>query len=231
MELKHYLSILRRRWIPLIAVPAIVAVFVVVQAFGSDPAHTASAQMTVTREPQQIGIDDFRYNEYYLFLASEFLVDDLVEVVHGNVFAEDVHQRLLDAHGIDIPSGEIQVSIEADRQHRILTMHVTTPEPDRSVLIAQEAANQLSEDATRYFGFEDNERGALVRPVQVPEAAFEAGGRDQIFWVLQILIAVFAGVLLAFFLDYMDDSLHTSEMVENSLDLGVIAEVPRGRVS
>lgn len=231
MELKHYLSILRRRWIPLVAVPAIVAVFVVTQIIGSDPAYTASAQMTVTREPQQIGIEDFRYNEYYLFLSSEFLVDDLAQIVQGNVFAEDVHQRLLDVHDIDIPASEIQAAIAADRQHRILSMHITTPDSERSTLIARESASQLSEEATTYFGFEGNERGALVRPVQLPETAFQTGARDQIFWVLQILLAVFAGVLLAFFLDYMDDSLHTAEMVESSLDLDVIAEVPRGRIS
>lgn len=231
MELKHYLAILRRRWLPLLAVPAIVGVFVLTQIVGADTSYTASAQMSVTRMPQQTNIEDFRYNEYYLFLSSEFLVDDLVEVTHGNVFAEDVHQRILDQRDIDIPPGEIQTSIMSDRQHRILTMHVTNADPDRAVAIAQEATELLNENATAYFGFETEDRGALVQPVQFPHSAVASDVRDQVFWVLQILVALFAGVLLAFFLDYIDDSIHTAEAVENSLDLEVVAEVPRGRVS
>lgn len=231
MELKHYLAILRRRWIPFLAVPAIVGIFVLTQMAGAETSYTASAQMSVTRAPQQTDIEDFRYNEYYLFLSSEFLVDDLVEITHGNVFAEDVHQRILDQRGIDIPAGEIQGAIMADRQHRILTMHVSNADPERAVVIAQEAIEQLNENATSYFGFETEDRAALVQPIQIPESAVEAGVRDQVFWVLQILVALFAGVLLAFFLDYMDDSMHTAESVEESLDLEVIAEVPRGRVS
>jgi capsular polysaccharide biosynthesis protein len=45
------------------------------------------------------------------------------------------------------------------------------------------------------------------------------------------MVAVFAGVLLAFLFDYLDDRLHSAEMVEESLGLDVIAEVPRGEVS
>ena len=230
MELKYYLSILRRRWMPFLMVPMMVGLFVMMQIIGADTTYSASAQLSVTRAPQQLEIDDFRYNEYYLFLSSEFLIDDLVEIVHGNVFAQDVHQRLLDEQGVDISAGEIQGSITADRQHRILTIDVSSHDPDRAVLIARAATDQLHADATRYFGFGEDERSAVVEPVQIAEHAGPSMGRDQVFWALQLAVALFGGVLLAFFIEYLDDRMHSSEMVEHALGLDVIAEVPRGKV-
>jgi capsular polysaccharide biosynthesis protein len=212
-------------------VPKLVGVFVMMQMVGSDRLYTASAQLSVTRAPQQIDIEEFRFNEYYLFLSSEFLLDDLVEIVRGNVFAQDVHERILAEHGLDISAGEVQASISSERRHRILTIDVTNADPDHAVLIAQAATTQLSDDAARYFGFDSPERGALVEPIQVAEFAGPASNPDQIFWALQLMVAVFAGVLLAFLFDYLDDRLHSAEMVEESLGLDVIAEVPRGEVS
>jgi capsular polysaccharide biosynthesis protein len=231
VELTYYLSIIRRRWLPIVAIPLIVTIVVIVQIIGSEPAYTASAQFAVTRVPQQIDIDEFRYNEYYLFLSSEFLVDDLVEVVTGNVFAQDVHQRILDEFGVDVPADQVQAAISSERQHRILTVDVSHNDEDAAAMIAQAATHQLNEDATRYFGFDRNDRGALVEPIQFPTHASPDMGRDQIFWALQILLAMFGGLLVGLFLEYIDDRLYTAEMVEHSLDLDVVGEIPRGRVS
>lgn len=216
---------------PVLMVPMLVGMFVMVQVLGAEPSYMASAQLTVTRAPQQSEIEDFRYNEYYLFLSSEFLVDDLVEVVRGNVFAEDVHQRILDEFGADIPSGEIQAAIDSDRRHRILTLDVSHHNEDYAVMIAQAATRQLGENATNYFGFDSDERGAVVEAIQIPGSASPELGRDQIFWALQLLVALFGGLLIAVFLEYIDDRLYTAEMVERSLGLDVVGEVPRGKVS
>ena len=216
---------------PALMVPMLVGMFVMMQMFGADPSYSASAQLTVTRIPQQIDIDDFRYNEYYLFLSSEFFIDDLVEIVRGNVFAEDVHQRIQDDFGIDIPAGAVQAAMSSDRQHRILTLDVTSDDPDRTIMIAQAASSVLNESAGRYFGFETEERDAVVQPIQVPESAASTTTTDQIFWMLQIALALFAGVLLAYLIDYLDDRLYTAETVEHSLDMDVLAEIPPGKVT
>jgi capsular polysaccharide biosynthesis protein len=231
VELKYYFSILKRRWLPVVLVPLLVAVFVAVQVINAEPAYTASSELTVTRVPQQVELEEFRYNEYYLFLSSEFLVDDLVQVVSGNVFAEDVHRRILDEYGVDIPSGEVQAAISSERRHRILTIDVAHNDEDAAVMIAQAATRQLNADATVYFGFQSEERGALVEPIQIPHGASPDMGRDQVFWALQLLMAVFGGLLVGIFLEYIDDRLYTAEMVEHSLDLDVVGEVPRGRVN
>jgi capsular polysaccharide biosynthesis protein len=216
---------------PVVLVPLLVAILVAAQVLLTQPSYATTAQFTVTREPQQSEIDEFRYNEYYLFLSSEFMVDDLVEIVRGNVFSQDVHHRIMADFGIDVPVDEIQMAVTSERTHRILTIDVAHDEEDVTVAIAQAATHQLSENATTYFGFEGNDRGALVQPIQFPEAASPDLSRDQIFWALQLLMAVFGGLMIALFLEYIDDRLHNAEAVEHALGLDVIGEVPRGKVS
>jgi capsular polysaccharide biosynthesis protein len=228
VELRYYISVLRRRWLPLVAIPALAALFVVVQIATTEPSYISSAQLTVTRVPQQVDLEEFRYNEYYLFLSSEFLVDDLVEVVRGNVFANDVQRRVLDEFGVDVPAHEVQMAIESNRRHRILEIDVTHQDEDLAIMVAQAAARQLNEDATRYFGFDAEERGALVQPVQFPEMASSEMLRLQIFWALQLVIAAFGGLLAAVLLEYLDDRMYSAEMVEHALALDVVAEVPGG---
>ncbi|MEX2425495.1 MAG: hypothetical protein WD401_01915 [Thermomicrobiaceae bacterium] len=230
MELKYYVSIIRRRWVPVVAVPLLVAILVVLQAIGSDPSYTASSRLTVTRAPEQVDIEDFRYNDYYLFLSSEFLVDDLVEVVQGNVFAQDVGERVQEEFGVQMDPGMIQESLESDRSHRILSVDVSHEDEDHALMIAQAATRQLSENATEYFGFEGEDREALIEPIQFPENAAQDVTQDQIFWVLQIMVALFGGLLIAVFLEYVDDRIYSAEMAERSLDMDVLGEVPRGRV-
>jgi capsular polysaccharide biosynthesis protein len=229
LELKHYLTILARRWMFVVTVPAIVALVIMYQMLTAEAGYTASASLAVTRAPQQEGIDDFRFNEYYLYLASEFAVDDLVEVVRGNVFALDVSETLSEDFGVEVSPGEIQRSIESNRQHRILTLDVQSHDPDRAVLIAQGAAHRLQHDAARYFGFDNEQRGVVVSAVQLPEGAASSQNRDRMIWLLQFLVAGFAGVLLAFLYDYFDDTLHSEEMVREALDTDVLASIPAGR--
>lgn len=229
MELAYYIEILKRRWIPAVAVPAIVGLFVLVQILISTPAYTTSSQFTVTRVPQQMELEEFRYNEYYLFLSSEFFVDDLVEVVLGSVFAADVHERIQAEFGVDIPPGEVQMALDSERTHRILTVDVSHDDEDSTLMIAQAATRQLNEEAATYFGFNDDERGALVETIQFPGAAMQDTSRDQVFWALQLLLAVFGGLLVGLLLEYLDDTIYSSEMVEHALGLDVIGEIPTGK--
>lgn len=231
MELAYYIAMFKRRWIVIIAIPALVTLAILVQMLSSTPTYSTSAQFTVTRIPQQMDIEDFRYNEYYLFLSSEFFVDDLAEVVHGSVFAADVHERIQEEFGVDIPPGEVQMALTADRTHRILSVDISHAQEDHTVMIAQSAARQLTEDAGTYFGFDDVDRGALIETIQFPGSAAEDTGRDQIFWALQLLLAIFGGLLVGLLLEYLDDTVYGSEMAAHSLGLDVIGEVPGGKGS
>lgn len=103
MELKWYLQVLLRRWPAILILPLVVAAVAIYQDSTRTEQYSANARLSVVRLPDNQPVGDFRFDEYYNYLASEFKIDDLVETVRGNVFAEAVAARM-QASGMNVGS-------------------------------------------------------------------------------------------------------------------------------
>ena len=231
MELKEYLLILWRRWWLVALVPLLVLVGVLYQAVRSQPSYTATAKVAVTRQPEQDAAPVYRYDEYYTMLSSEFVLDDLVDIVRGNVFAGDVAKTIADKDHVTVPPGEVQGSLSSSRTNRILTINARASTPERAIMIAQAAATTLEQKGTTYFGFNPAERRAVIATVQQPLSAAANTMRQRLIFALEVVVALFAGMLLAFLVDYLDDTLRSPEMVSAALGMPVIGVIPGGRNS
>ena len=225
MELKWYLQVLWRRWPALLILPLLVALLAVYQDATRTEQYAANARLSVVRVPDPDPVTDFRFDEYYNYLASEFKIDDLVETVRGNVFAEAVATRL-QASGIDASTGEVQGAISSDRQHRILSLTVTTTNPVRSLEISRAAVAELESNPALYLDVPENGAGASVRAIQIPHDAGADSARIRMILMLGVFVALGVGVLLAFLLDYLDDTLYDTDTTAAALNLPVLATVP-----
>lgn len=225
MELKWYLQVLWRRWPALLILPLLAAVVAVYQDATRDEQYSANARLAVVRLPETPSSPDFRYDEYYNYLASEFKIDDLVETVRGNVFAAAVAERM------DASTGEIQGALAAERQHRILSVNVTTGDPERTMQINRAIVEELEQNPELYVDVLTDGAGASVRAIQIPDHAAADSQRARLLLVLGIMVAAGAGVLLAFLLEYLDDTLYDDETTAYALDMPVIGVVPAERGS
>jgi capsular polysaccharide biosynthesis protein len=230
LELKWYLQVLLRRWPAILILPLIVAAVAVYQDSTRTEQYSANARLSVIRLPDNQPVGDFRFDEYYNYLASEFKIDDLVETVRGNVFAEAVAARM-QASGMDVGSGDVQGSLSSDRQHRILSLTVTTTDPERTLAISRAAIEELEANPETYLDVLSDGAGASVRAIQIPHGAGEDSARARLILILMVLVALGAGVLLAFVVDYLDDTLYEADAVAAELGLPVIAAVPLERHS
>ena len=99
MELRQYWAVIRRWWwIPVLTV-LLVAAFTLVTARPwqpKAPSYTTSLSFSIGLKPEKPADGE---ENYYTALASEYLIDDLSEVVRGSEFASAVSQRL-QAQGI-----------------------------------------------------------------------------------------------------------------------------------
>ncbi len=228
MELKAYLATLWRRWYVIVLVPAIVLVGVLLQSRRTTPTYTSTAKVTVIRSSEQPNNPNFQYDGYYQYLASEYALDDLVQVVQGNVFADDVAKNIKADTGQDISAGEVQGAIASSRVNRILTLNVTSSSPDRAVTIASEAAKTLQQKGTDYFKTTPDVT-ASIQTIQQPLGAGENTSKRMLLYLMQIAVAIFGGILIALFIDYLDDTLHTPEAVTTALGLPVVGVIPSDR--
>lgn len=230
MELMDYLSVLWRRWYIVVLVPLIVLAGVLYQATKSTTTYMATAQIAVTRAPEQPpSTNFFQYNDYYTYLASEYALDDFVTVVKGNIFANDVSKTIAGTDHVDISPSAIQTAITSSRLNRILSIHAQANSAQRAKMIAQAAAATLEKNGTSYFGYDSPARSAIFKTIQTANTATPSTKRRDILLALEVLIGLLAGILIAFFIEYIDDTLRSPETVSAALDLPVLATIPDGR--
>jgi capsular polysaccharide biosynthesis protein len=227
MELKSYWRIIVRRWWLPVGLMLLVLVFSLAgqrpwQA--RPPTYSASMRFNVGIKPERIpGV--YTYDRYYTMLTSEYLVDDLGEIVRSQVFAQEVSKRLAEK-GIVVPAGAIGASTQPGKLHRILTVNIGWPDQEEIGPIAEAIVATLTENSADFFGqFSADE--ADIRLIDAPAVgAVGRPAREQLDIPLRVLLALCAGVALAFLADYLDSSVRDRADLER-LGLEVLGEVPR----
>lgn len=222
MELKAYARILWRWWWVIALVTAVTAGATLLLRPEAAPSYTANIRFSVGLVPENAAGKFYTYDQYYTWLTSEYLADDLSEVVRSQAFAQDVSKRL----GNTIPAGLIQGATNPQKTHRILTVSITTGSADQSMAIAGATAAALQEQGDKYFA-QVNAGNAAIRVLDPPALVPPSIGlRERLDLPLRLFLALAAGIALAFLADYLDDSVRSVSELEE-MGLTVVAEIPR----
>ena len=226
MELRAYWAILRRRWAAPILLPVLVALLSAVQLRPwqePSPTYSVTMRMLVGVLPLE-GADAYD-PRYYAWMTSEYLVDDFTEVLGTEMFAKAINARLAE-QGVSIPANLIRANANTGNQHRIIHLTFTWHDGDALQAIADATVAELEQNADAYFrqlGTQDASVQLLDSPVVAQQGQ---SARERVEWPLRILLAVVAGLVLAFLREYLDDTVRRREQLEE-MDLPVLIAVPR----
>jgi capsular polysaccharide biosynthesis protein len=229
MEMRQYWKIIwKRAWIPLALLLVVLGASLLLRQ-PSPPLYQATLRVLVGVEPEPPRGDYYTYDRYYTWLASEYLTDDFSEVVKYSAFAHDVTAHLAaGATPIEVPSGAIQGATVAAKQHRILTLHITWDNPEQLAAIAAAAAQVLAEEGGKYFA-QVGVGGVRLTVIDEPSITqVPPDLRQRLDLPLRLALALIAGVALAFFLDYLDNSVRDRAELE-ALGIAVLGELPPQR--
>lgn len=229
MELKHYGQIIwKRAWIPALLL-VIVAAASLLTNQTSPPTYSTTMRFTVGVRPQEIA-NQYTYDSYYAWLASEYLADDMSAIVSSGAFAADVNRRLAELGStVQIPPGSIGGVTIAEKQHRILRLIVNWGNAAELADIARAIVTVMEEDSPKYLT-QLGTPGALINIIDEPSppAANPPSLTQRLNLPVRLLLALAAGLALIFLLDYLDDNVSGRTELE-ALGLTVLAEVPRNR--
>ena len=218
MELHQYWYILRRRWWLVAALVAIVLIASLVTHDRPVPVYQATMRFSVGIEGEEPVAAVSGEGRSDAWLASEYLADDLSEVVKGGDFAARIGEQA----GVAVPAG----AIFASREHRIMTVSVTGGDRAEVQAIAETVAAYVENIGDHYFpqlaGVEA--RAVLIDGPGIGEVG--PGLRERLDLPIRLIIALVAGVALAFLWDYLDDSVRSRAEVE-ALGVPLLAEIPR----
>jgi len=227
MELKQYAIIIWKRiWIP-VALVALVGVASWLTAKTPPPTYSSGMRFTVGVRPQELP-NQFSYDNYYAWLSSEYLVDDMTGLVGSQMFANDVNRHLQEMGSpVQIPPGSIGGVTIGGKQHRILSLTASWPNPTELADITQAIVTTMEKDSPTYLA-QLGTTGALIRVVDTPSPPAEnpRSLTQRLDLPVRLLLALVAGVALTFVLDYLDTGVRDKTELE-AMGVAVLAEVPK----
>lgn len=224
MELKAYWAVIRRHLWVVVGLPLVVLVISWGLKVLSEPSpqlYRATTSLLIDVPPlpvePEIGFDP----RESAAKAAEFLVDDFSQFVTKQAFSDLVSERLAQ-QGIDVPAGAIGASESSETRHRIVTLSVTWPDAEVAGAIARAAGDVAQTGIDRYFA-----RSAVVSVIAEPHVVpIRPPLREQLDLPLRFVLGVLAGLGLAFLLDYLDDTVRTTDEAEALLGVPVVGEIP-----
>jgi len=222
MELRAYAAVLRRhaRLIGLITLATLIISTGL--ALRGPAAYTATMRLAVSVVPDPRVGDFFKYDSYYSVLTSEYLADDLSELLKSEAIAADVSAEM----GQSVEPETIVNLTRTKKTHRLLDIQVSGSDPQAALAIAQAYERVLNTKLVNYLAFMQANNGfvrivnqpKVARTNSLPLTAAEIG--------LRTMAGLIGAVGLAFLLEYIDDRLRDRRQVESFLGTRVLAEIP-----
>jgi capsular polysaccharide biosynthesis protein len=218
MELRQYWRIVWRRWWLIAVLLALVLIVSLLTYKSPAPVYQASMRFAIGiqgDEPVMAASGEGRSDAW---LASEYLADDLSEVLKGGDFATRIGERV----GFPVPAG----AIFASREHRIMSVRITWGDRDQLQAIAEAVGAAVNDIGPDYF---PQLQGIDAQAVLIDGPGIGEVGRslkDKLDIPIRLFVALIAGVALAFLWDYLDDTVRDRPEME-ALGVAVLGEIPR----
>jgi capsular polysaccharide biosynthesis protein len=222
MELRNYGAVLRRhaRLIGIITLATLIVS--VALALRGPTSYTATMRLAVSVVPDPRVGDFFKYDAYYSWLSSEYLADDLSELLKSDAFAQDVSAEM----GMTVDPKTITNLTRTKKTHRLLDIEISNADPETALAISEAYERVVNTKLSEYLAFLQSNNGfvrivnrpQVARTNTLPLMAAEIG--------LRTIAGLLAAVGLAFLLEYIDDRLRDRREVESFLGTKVLAEIP-----
>lgn len=224
MELIQFLQVLLRRWY-LIVIPVAVAAVIAVPALlargpQSGGGFTTVIRYTAAQVLEAIPNRDGDYQD--VWLASELAVNAFTEWIRSGSFAAEVRAALPE----DQAENALAASFAADNERSIGQLFVSHPDADALRAIVEAAQQVLATQTGAYFP-QLGGQPARVSILDTPQInAAPPPITSRLGPVLQLGVALIAGIALAFLVEYLDPFIYRREQIE-TLDVRVITSIPK----
>jgi capsular polysaccharide biosynthesis protein len=233
MELREYWNIVRRRWWLPAAITLVALVASTAVGLRGAAAYKTDLRVAISTIPTPDPNAVLYYDPiYYSNLDSEYLADDMSELLTSRAFADEVKRELATSSTpFDVDPLTIVNATRTKKTHRFIDITLTTSTFEEGDLIAGSISRILADPAhlaiylkalTAY-----NTQMVVVTPPVTHRANTVPGLISEI--ALRTVIGLLVGIGLTFLIDYVDPSVRSREEAEAVLRMPVLGEIPRTR--
>lgn len=217
MELKKYARIiLKRIWIiiALCTIAGVVSAYM--NYFVITPVYEANTTLYVNNKSDNKSSTVY-YND---ILSGQQLAKDYTEIIKSRAVTGEVIKQL----GLtDITSDDLigLINVDSVNETRVMQISVQNTDPNLALEIANKTADVFSEKVVDLMNVQNVN---IIDKAERPELPIKPNKKAN------IVFAVFVSGLLAigiiFFIEYMDNTIKTTEDVKEYLELNVIGTIP-----
>jgi capsular polysaccharide biosynthesis protein len=225
LELRGYFGVIKRRWQIVVITTAVVALIATALTMRGPRSYESSVRLGVSISTVHAG-DSAPYSyfaDYYAWLASEYLADDLSEIIKSDAFAADVAAHLNE----EVTRSQFREVVRPRKTHRLLEVTVQAGSPDAARRIAGALVEVIRTQGSKYLAQLDQGSARIVA-IDTPTARAATTTGSQFLDIgLRVAFGLLFGFFLAFLVDFLDTRFRTAREVERVLGVPVLAEIPR----
>jgi len=217
ISLQELFSILRKwSWLILTLLIVSIALSGIVSIFILKKQYEANTTLMVGKPRDYHGEGNIDYNELVL---NQKLVSTYGELIKTRRVTDSVIRNLrLPISNKDFIS---KVSVSLVKDTEIIKIQVTDEDPKLAARMADETARVFIEAVKDIWKVENVQ---IIDKAQVPK--HHVRPRVKLNIAISAVLGIMIGVFVAFLIEFLDNTIKTSEDVEKYLGIGVIGEIP-----
>ncbi len=217
MEFKQYINIIvKRLWLIIALVVAASGISIYINYFVLSPVYNADTTILILSQ------DNMRNPELYNdVMVGQQLAKDYAEIIRSRTVAEAVI-RELNLKGMSVQELINNISVSARDGTSIIQISVKDQNPEMAMKLANSTAGVFSKRVIELMGVKNV---TLVDKAVKPDMPSSPQKLRNI--ILVVIATLLVGGMVAFLMEYIDNTIKTAEDIEIFLGMNVIGIIPR----
>jgi capsular polysaccharide biosynthesis protein len=220
IDLRQYWEIVRKRWLIVVAIPLIAALTSgIVSFFIIKPSYEASTTLIVGKKASEEGQAAAQMLDNSVLLANQQLAKTYATIAQSRTVEESVIKDL--NLPLTVDQLDKLVSIDQVKTTEILEIKISNTDPKLAASIANTMATEFSKAVIE---IKKVDSVSIVDKAVTPDIPIKPNKKLNI--LIAFVVGLMASIGLAFLLEYLDNTIKTSNDVENLLGIPVLGIIP-----
>ncbi|ODA40170.1 Wzz/FepE/Etk N-terminal domain-containing protein [Desulfosporosinus sp. BG] len=224
IELRQYWDMLRKRWMIVVVLPLIAALTSgIISFYIIKPVYQASTTLIVGKKAAEEGQAANQMLDNSVLLANQQLAKTYATIAQSRT----VEQSVLNDLNLSLTVEELDklISINPVKTTEILEIQVSNTDPKLAASIANTMAQEFSKAVIE---IKKVDSVSIVDTAVTPDKPVKPNKTLNI--LIAFVVGLMAAVGLAFLLEYLDNTVKTSEDVEKLLGIPVLGVIPNYQI-
>lgn len=220
IDLQQFWEVLRKRWLIIAALPLIAALTSgIISFFILKPSYQASTTLIVGKKAAEAGQAADQMLDNNVLLANQQLAKTYATIAQSRTVEQNVIKDL--NLTLTVEDLDKLISISQVKTTEILDIQVSNTDPELAARIANTMAQEFSK---AIIEIKKVDSVSIVDKAVPPDTPVKPKKTFNI--LIAFVVGLMTAVALAFLLEYLDNTIKSSEDVESILGIPVLGVIP-----